>query len=132
MQANQVCLICLSEADVAIVTPIPGTTRDIIQHTINLEGIPFRLLDTAGLRDSDDPIEQEGMQRAWQAIEQADLILFMIEVDQAENLKALKAHYLAKIPKTIPCTILINKIDLRVTPARCDTRPSTRYNLFIG
>ena len=61
----------------AIVTPIPGTTRDTLEVKVELEGLPFRLVDTAGLRDSDDPIEQLGVDRSRQALAQADLILLV-------------------------------------------------------
>ena len=61
----------------AIVTPIPGTTRDTLEVKVELDGLPFRLVDTAGLRDSDDPIEQLGVARSRQALDQAQLILLV-------------------------------------------------------
>ena len=66
----------------AIVTPIPGTTRDTVEATVTLEGYLFRLVDTAGLRDSDDPIEQLGVARSRQALDQADLILLVCDGTQ--------------------------------------------------
>jgi tRNA modification GTPase len=63
----------------AIVTHLPGTTRDIIEETINIGGLPVRLLDTAGIRHTDDVIEQEGIKRALEKIDQADLILFVVD-----------------------------------------------------
>ncbi len=68
--------------DRAIVTPIPGTTRDTVEATVTLEGYLFRLVDTAGLRDSDDPIEQLGVARSRQALDQADLILLVCDGTQ--------------------------------------------------
>ena len=65
----------------AIVTPIPGTTRDTVEATVTLEGYLFRLVDTAGLRDSDDPIEQLGVARSRQALDQADTLLVMNKSD---------------------------------------------------
>ncbi|MBI3597318.1 MAG: tRNA uridine-5-carboxymethylaminomethyl(34) synthesis GTPase MnmE [Nitrospirae bacterium] len=66
----------------AIVTPIPGTTRDIIEEYLNLDGIPLRIMDTAGLRDTEDLVEREGILRTRHAIEQADLILLVLDVSQ--------------------------------------------------
>jgi tRNA modification GTPase len=66
----------------AIVTPFPGTTRDIIEEYLNLDGIPLRIMDTAGLRDTEDLVEREGILRTRQAIEQADLILLVLDVSQ--------------------------------------------------
>ena len=63
-------LNALSGRDAAIVTPVAGTTRDYLREQIQIEGMPLHLIDTAGLRDSDDPIEQEGVRRSWQQIEQ--------------------------------------------------------------
>lgn len=70
-------LNALTQKDCAIVTPIPGTTRDVMRERILLDGMPMRLIDTAGLRDSDDLVEQEGIRRAYQEIEQADLLLYV-------------------------------------------------------
>lgn len=69
----------LSGKDLAIVTEIPGTTRDILQDDILIDGIPIHLLDTAGLRQSEDSIEQEGIRRAYHAMKQADLILYVTD-----------------------------------------------------
>lgn len=65
----------------AIVTDIPGTTRDVLREAINLDGLPLHIIDTAGLRISDDQIEQEGIRRTWQEIEQADVILLLVDTD---------------------------------------------------
>jgi tRNA modification GTPase len=67
----------------AIVTPLPGTTRDIIEETINIGGLPVRLLDTAGIRHTDDVIEQEGIKRALDKIDQADLVLFVVDTTRS-------------------------------------------------
>ncbi len=72
-------LNALSGEDAAIVTDIPGTTRDILRLTIDIDGLPVHILDTAGLRHSDDPVEQEGIRRARKAIEEADLILLIVD-----------------------------------------------------
>ena len=69
----------LLRQDRAIVTPIPGTTRDTIEETVNIQGIPFVLVDTAGILDSSDPVESLGIERSRMAIGQADVILFVID-----------------------------------------------------
>lgn len=61
----------LAEADVAIVTPVPGTTRDLLRQELLMDGLPVHVVDTAGLRETDDPVEAEGVRRAWQALEHA-------------------------------------------------------------
>ncbi|MES2218747.1 MAG: tRNA uridine-5-carboxymethylaminomethyl(34) synthesis GTPase MnmE [Pseudomonadota bacterium] len=97
----------LSGKDTAIVTDIPGTTRDLLREQINIDGMPIHIIDTAGLRDSDDPIEQEGMRRAQREIVQADLVLLLQD--------ASKPH---AVPAAIPTTArqrvitVKNKIDL--------------------
>jgi tRNA modification GTPase len=76
----------LSGTDKAIVTDIPGTTRDILEASILINGVPVHLLDTAGLRLTNDPVESEGIRRAWHAVEEADRILFMIDVSNLVSL----------------------------------------------
>jgi tRNA modification GTPase len=70
----------LAGYEAAIVTEIAGTTRDVLRENISLKGIPVRINDTAGLRDSDNPVEQEGIKRAWLEIDKADTILFLVDV----------------------------------------------------
>lgn len=88
----------------AIVSARPGTTRDVIEETIVLQGIPVRLLDTAGLRESDDEIEQAGMERTRRAVDEADLILHVMDASQS-----LPAGGLHVDPKAI---LVLNKCDL--------------------
>ncbi|MBB1127036.1 tRNA uridine-5-carboxymethylaminomethyl(34) synthesis GTPase MnmE [Thiospirillum jenense] len=102
----------LSGQDTAIVTPIPGTTRDLLRTEIALDGMPVRLIDTAGLHsNSNDPIEQEGMRRARVEIEQADRVLWVIDattdIDNSECNQNLQ-----QFSSSIPVTIIHNKIDL--------------------
>ena len=73
----------LARREAAIVSPIPGTTRDVIEVHLNLDGYPVTLLDTAGIRESDDPLEQEGMRRTRQRAELADLVLWVIDASSA-------------------------------------------------
>ena len=69
----------LAGRESAIVTDIPGTTRDVLREHIQIDGLPLHIIDTAGLRESDDPVEQEGVRRAWKEIEQADRILLLVD-----------------------------------------------------
>lgn len=110
-------LNALSGKDSAIVTPIAGTTRDIIKEQIQLDGLPLHLIDTAGLRDSVDPIEQEGIRRAKLAITSADRLLLVIDAAHNDS-HAIEAQWRAAnalTSKAIPCTLILNKIDL-LTP----------------
>ena len=72
-------LNALAGRDAAIVTDIAGTTRDVLREHINLDGLPLHIIDTAGLRDSTDAVEQEGIRRAWAEIEKADLVLLLVD-----------------------------------------------------
>jgi tRNA modification GTPase len=90
--------------DCAIVTSIPGTTRDVLRECINLDGLPLHIVDTAGLRDSVDQIEQEGIKRAWQEIKKADFVLLMVDDDEKST-----DDYQEVMDKVI---VIRNKIDL--------------------
>ncbi len=70
-------LNALAGAELAIVTPVPGTTRDKVSQTIQIEGVPLHISDTAGLRDTDDEVERIGVARSWDAINDADMLIFM-------------------------------------------------------
>jgi tRNA modification GTPase len=104
----------LSGEDRAIVTEIPGTTRDILSSQIQLDGLPLHLLDTAGLRATSDIIEQEGVKRAWNAINKADhlLLLFDASSETTRNPKELLIDFFKQLPETVKCTVVFNKIDL--------------------
>ena len=97
----------LTGQDTAIVTDIAGTTRDVLKEKINIDGMPIHIIDTAGLRSSDDPIEQEGVRRAHDQIKQADRILFVVLAGQAPD-----ETLLAQLPENIPITVVMNKSDL--------------------
>jgi tRNA modification GTPase len=103
-------LNALAGSDAAIVTAIPGTTRDVLREHIQLDGMPLHVIDTAGLHDSDDPVEQLGMARARRAMESADRLLLLID-DQA-GYTAADAAILAGLPAGVPHTLIFNKIDL--------------------
>ena len=102
-------LNALLRASRAIVTPIPGTTRDTLEETINLQGIPLVLVDTAGIANSDDLIERLGIERSRQALEQADLVLMVVDGSQpcgAED------EEIAALVGDKPALLVVNKIDL--------------------
>lgn len=110
-------LNCLSGQDTAIVTEIPGTTRDILREYIHLDGLPVHIVDTAGLRDTQDLIEQEGMRRTRQAIQQADMVWLLVDASQFDQSDSFDQHRLLKelnleIPVEIPVLIVRNKMDL--------------------
>jgi len=95
--------------DRAIVTPIPGTTRDVIEATVNINGIPLRILDTAGIRASRDPVEQEGIRRSRESIEQADLVIMVVDASRAPDDEDLVIARLLDGKETI---LALNKKDL--------------------
>ena len=103
-------LNALSGRDAAIVTEIPGTTRDVLREHIQIDGLPLHIVDTAGLHDSNDPVELAGMQRARLALEQADRVLLVVD-DQA-GFTAADAAILEQLPAGVPHTRVFNKIDL--------------------
>ncbi len=102
-------LNCLAGRNTAIVTDIPGTTRDILKEYIQIDGLPLHILDTAGLRETDNKIEQEGVRRAWCEIEKADGLLLV--VDDNKGLTVADEKIIAKIKKKVPIIILLNKAD---------------------
>ncbi|APZ44432.1 tRNA uridine-5-carboxymethylaminomethyl(34) synthesis GTPase MnmE [Acidihalobacter ferrooxydans] len=103
-------LNCLADSDIAIVTAIPGTTRDLLRAQVEIDGLAVDILDTAGLRDSDDPIEQEGVRRALNAIAQADLLIRVYDDDvTASRHDELKAF---SVREDMPVLEVFNKVDL--------------------
>jgi tRNA modification GTPase len=102
-------LNALSGQETAIVTEIAGTTRDVLRERINLDGMPLHIVDTAGLRDSDDPVEKIGIERAWQEVAKADLVLVLVDDSQAAS--ATEA-ILSQLPANLPRLTVHNKIDL--------------------
>lgn len=121
-------LNCLSGKEAAIVTDIPGTTRDVMREEILIEGMPVHIIDTAGLRESDDPIEQEGIRRAWREIQEADHVLLLLDVEHLEDLETIKHSILSQIHKKIAYTVVVNKIDKPTLTHR--TLPMTDSNVI--
>jgi len=95
----------------AIVTDIPGTTRDVLRQQIQIDGMPLHIIDTAGLRDSSEVVEQEGIRRAWAEIAQADRILYVM--DACEGITTDDECFLAELRAAGPAiTLIYNKVDL--------------------
>jgi len=100
----------LAKEEVAIVTATPGTTRDAIRETIQIDGVPIHLIDTAGLRETDDEIEKIGIARAWAAIEKGGLVLLL--TDCRYGLTSEDQGILDRLPAGVPLIHIANKIDL--------------------
>jgi len=103
-------LNALSGRETAIVTPIAGTTRDVVREEINLDGVPLHIIDTAGLHASSDPVEQEGMRRTWQAIQQADCIILL--VDDMRGWQVEDDKILQQLPAQLSVIVAHTKIDI--------------------
>ncbi len=103
-------LNALSGRDSAIVTDIAGTTRDIVKEEIQVDGLPLHILDTAGLRETTDAVEQIGVARAWSALEEADRVLVVVQAN--ESIHPEDQAILSKLPSHLPVTLIHNKIDL--------------------
>ena len=106
-------LNALSGQDSAIVTEIPGTTRDVLREQIDIEGIPVHVADTAGIRETRDLIEAEGVRRAKQAVETADIVLLIKDANTQES---GEEDLVKQLPPDVCRIIVANKIDL--LPAR--------------
>ena len=120
----------LAGADAAIVSPHAGTTRDLLREQIVIDGLPLTVIDTAGLRDSVDPVEQEGVRRAWAALEKAELILFL--ADDRAGLTAADTALLAKLPPDVETLLLFNKCDLSGRAPERQAGPGGRIQLRLS
>lgn len=107
-------LNALAGHESAIVTDIAGTTRDVLREHIQIDGMPLHIIDTAGLRESPDKVEQIGIERAWAEIEQADRVLFMVDSTEtdATHPKYIMPEFYSRLPKHIPFSVIRNKVDL--------------------
>ncbi|HET7097284.1 MAG TPA: tRNA uridine-5-carboxymethylaminomethyl(34) synthesis GTPase MnmE, partial [Casimicrobiaceae bacterium] len=110
---------------VAIVTPIAGTTRDALHSQIEIAGIPLTIVDTAGLRPTEDPIETLGIERTRAAIGRADVALVLIDASAGDDVTAADRAILAGLPTELHCIIVHNKIDLAGVSAKVETRTPT-------
>jgi tRNA modification GTPase len=117
----------LAGYDAAIVTPVPGTTRDVVRERIHLDGMPLHVLDTAGLREAGDAIEEEGIRRAQAEMQGADRVLFVIDAVEDPDGVAVRAER-ARLPADVPLTLVFNKCDLAVgLPLADETGGPPRY-----
>jgi tRNA modification GTPase len=103
-------LNALAGAELAIVTPIAGTTRDKVAQTIQIEGIPLHVIDTAGLRETEDEVEKIGIERTWGEIERADVVLHLL--DARSGMTADDESIAARFPSGVPVVRVLNKTDL--------------------
>lgn len=107
-------LNALAGREAAIVTEIAGTTRDVLREHIHIDGMPLHIIDTAGLREATDKVEQIGIERAWQEIEQADRVLFMVDgtTTNATSPSEIWPDFMSRLPKDLGLTVIRNKADL--------------------
>ncbi len=111
----------LAQRELAIVTDIAGTTRDTLRQEISIDGLPVHIIDTAGLRESADIVEQLGIQRAWLEIKQADRVLLLI--DDADGITAADQAIIDKLPHNVAVTVVRNKIDVSHQQAAVNIGP---------
>lgn len=110
-------LNALAQAELAIVTAHAGTTRDKVQQTVQIEGVPVHVIDTAGLRHSDDEVEQIGIAHSWQAIEQANVVLFLHDLTRLQSAdyalaeQEIASQIAAQVPAAVPVIDIWNKVD---------------------
>lgn len=100
----------LAGEDLAIVTDIPGTTRDTVRESIDIEGVPLHVIDTAGLRAADDPLERAGIERTWSALSKADAVVQVLDASAGETLADTEIS--SRLPAGVPRIRVLNKIDL--------------------
>ena len=120
----------LAGYDAAIVTPTPGTTRDVLRERIAIDGLPLHILDTAGLRESPDDVEAEGIRRARREIARADRVLFVVDSSDPAAIAGIDVE-LAGLPPEIPCTLVFNKIDRSGEPPRVDAREGAAARVYL-
>jgi tRNA modification GTPase len=107
----------LAGEEVAIVTPVAGTTRDRVKESVTIGGVPMHIIDTAGLRETGDLVEAKGIERSWEAIQAADLVIFLqdssgTDTSNTDELPGLKAQILKALPPKCPVLEVNNKSDL--------------------
>jgi tRNA modification GTPase len=118
-------LNCLSGEEVALVSEIPGTTRDVIRQSIQLRGIPLHIIDTAGLRDAQDTVEQMGIARTRSTIQKADAILLLLDANL--GMREEDKKILSELPAGTPRLYIFNKIDLSEESARVETQEGKEF-----
>ncbi|QTL36496.1 tRNA uridine-5-carboxymethylaminomethyl(34) synthesis GTPase MnmE [Pseudoalteromonas viridis] len=111
-------LNALAGREAAIVTDIAGTTRDVLREHIHIDGMPLHIIDTAGLRDSPDKVEQIGIERAWDEIRAADHVLFMVDGTETNETDPARIwpEFIEQLPQGMDITVIRNKVDLSGEP----------------
>ena len=130
-------LNALAGREAAIVTDIAGTTRDVLREHIHIDGMPLHIIDTAGLREATDQVEQIGIERAWQEIAQADRVLFMVDGTTTNDTDphAIWPDFIDRLPTNLGVTVIRNKADLTgepMTPDLNSTTPVYRLSAKTG
>lgn len=115
----------LAGEEIAIVTPIAGTTRDTIKNAIQINGVPLHIIDTAGLRETDDEVEKFGIARTWRAAETANIALLLI--DAAHGITDTEKSILARLPQEISKIWVHNKIDVSNEAASSQEKDSEMH-----
>jgi tRNA modification GTPase len=118
----------LAGYEAAIVTDIPGTTRDVLREQIHIDGMPLHILDTAGLREDADLVEAEGIKRAREAMRSADRILYVVDGANGSSREEL-AEEMKRLPSNAPVSVVINKIDLLHRGSRYEQSSPPRIEL---
>lgn len=115
----------LAGEEVAIVTDVPGTTRDALREQIDIDGLPVHIIDTAGLRETENAVERIGIERTWAMIEKADLVLIVSAAGSPDD----TGHraIIDRLPKGLAQVRVLNKIDLTQQPARRETRGAEEW-----
>lgn len=120
----------LAGDEVAIVTEVPGTTRDTLREQVDIDGLPVHIIDTAGLRESSDPVERIGIERTWAEVARADLVLLLS--DATRSVDDRSAAILERLPAALPRLRVVNKIDLLDQPARVERDPSGEARVWLS
>jgi tRNA modification GTPase len=120
----------LAGEEIAIVTPIAGTTRDRVKESITIEGVPMHIIDTAGLRPTSDIVEAKGIERSWDAIRLADLVIFLTDPQSSDD--GLREQILLEIPAKCPILEVVNKSDLATSSAENNLKEATLISAKTG
>jgi tRNA modification GTPase len=124
-------LNALAGYEAAIVTEIPGTTRDVLREHITIDGMPLHVIDTAGLRETTDLVESEGIKRAHREMTKSDRILYIVDSPSAPSNDTLQ-HELAQLPSNIAVTVVYNKSDLAQPTHLNPSVPSITLSALTG
>lgn len=120
---------CLAGRDVAIVTDVAGTTRDVMREHVIVDDIPLHIIDTAGIRESDDVVEKEGIKRALDEVRRADLVIQLTDIKDSTKEEHLNSKILENLPKNTPIIRVFNKID-KIKDQ--DTPTNNQDNIYIS